>query len=70
MGCVYVQIVMKSLAKWLEGFLTEHQLAHLQPHGTKEGQLVSLIWNSDDVTALVAALSQVRTALAWLVNKA
>ena len=59
--CVLLQVVMNSLSKWLEGFLTEHQLARLQPHGTKEGQLVSLVWASADVSALMGALTQVRS---------
>ena len=59
--CVLLQVVMNSLSKWLEGFLTEHQLARLQPHGTKDGQLVSLVWASADVSALMGALTQVRS---------
>ena len=52
---------MNSLSKWLEGFLSEHQLTHLQPHGTKDGQLASLVWTSADVTTLMGALTQVRS---------
>ena len=47
---------MKSLNKWLDAFLAEHQLSHLQPPDLRDGQEPSPPWTPDNLSALTAAL--------------